>query len=82
MPRSNVQPKLPLFRPGQVVTHLKTKGEYRIHGTPDNYVIEATGEPAYAYGARKQEGSNLGKIWIRSQTEMEDGRFVAGVASS
>lgn len=57
------------FQIGQEITHVKTGGKYIIRGLPDQYIIEATGEPAYAY---------LGsvKIWVRCQSEMEDGRFV------
>jgi hypothetical protein len=58
----------PMFGRGDVVTHQKG-GHYTIVGTPDTYVIEETGEPAYAYQGKD------GRIWVRSQTKMEDGRF-------
>jgi hypothetical protein len=56
----------------QMVRHVKTGNEYMIVGTPKRYRIEATGEPAYAYTI-----SPVDEIWVRKQTEMEDGRFVA-----
>lgn len=56
------------FGPGDVVLHQKG-GEYTIRGTPLEFIIEASGEPAYAYEASD------GRIWVRSQRQMEDGRF-------
>lgn len=60
-----------LFRKGQAVLHVKSNGRYIIAILPDQGVIEATGEPAYAY-----IGDNS-KIYFRCQAEMEDGRFQA-----
>lgn len=61
-----------LFKRNDLVNHYKG-GKYAIMGTPDEYVIEATREPAYAYRSITYP---LGPIVIRSQKEMEDGRFV------
>lgn len=59
-----------MFKKGNLVLHLATKGVYQIIGVPDEgYVIEETNEPAYVY--------TDGKIrWIRSFRKMEDGRFI------
>lgn len=57
--------KFPL---GSQVQHTKG-GVYRVVATPDTCVIEQTGEPAYAY-----IGGD-GRIWVRAQSVMEDGRF-------
>lgn len=54
-----------------IVVHRKG-GRYRITGLPDRYRLESTGEPAYAYVAA--DGRDL-TIWVRAQSEMEDGRF-------
>ena len=59
--------KPPLFRVGDEVRHRKG-GVYRIIMTPECLLIEATGEPAYAYALD-------GLVWVRSQREMGDGRF-------
>lgn len=59
------------FRRHQHVKHYKG-GEYTIIGLPDEFVIEATREPAYAYRSNKFPTA---PTVIRSQTEMEDGRF-------
>jgi hypothetical protein len=53
------------------VKHYKG-GTYEIVGLPDEYVIEETREPAYAY--RSVTHDSPLKI-IRSQSKMEDGRF-------
>lgn len=59
------------FKGGDIVRHVRTKNLYEIKALPDLLRIESTGEPAYAY---------LGKsdrlVWVRSQAQMEDGRFV------
>ncbi|WMC09535.1 hypothetical protein PU634_10445 [Oceanimonas pelagia] len=59
------------FSVGDLVRHVKTGGCYHIRGLPDKHRLEATGEPAYLY-----EAVSDGLIWMRSQAEMEDGRFV------
>jgi len=59
------------FEAGDHVEHLKSGGHYRILGTPDIYQLEATGESAYAYRKTAEDA----RIWVRCQTEMEDGRF-------
>lgn len=61
------------FKPFQKVLHLKTDAVYFIIGTPDKLILERTTEPAYAY--QEYENPNA-KIWIRCQSEMEDGRFI------
>jgi hypothetical protein len=58
------------FHRYQLVEHIKTGHIYEICGVPDEYVIEKTWEPAYAYLLPS------GIKCIRSQAEMEDGRFV------
>lgn len=58
------------FVVGDEIRHVKTGGMYIVMGTPNEYVIEATREPAYAYLMPD------GRICIRSQAEMEEeGRF-------
>lgn len=60
-----------MFDKGALVIHLKTSGAYMIKLTPeDGLRLEASNESAYAY--RALEG---GPIWVRSASEMEDGRF-------
>lgn len=58
------------FRIGQRVIHSKG-GEYTIRGLPDKYVLEHNRKPAYAYEMAD------GRICVREQEEMEDGRFKA-----
>lgn len=55
-----------------LVRHKKTRGLYRIFIDPSYAKIEATGEPAYGYCV---EGDLQATLWIRPQSEMEDGRF-------
>jgi hypothetical protein len=57
------------FQMNDVVEHLKTGGMYVVAGLPNEYVLENTREPAYAY--RMADG----RICVRSQVEFEDGRF-------
>jgi hypothetical protein len=52
------------FNLHDIVMHYKG-GTYYIVGTPDEYVIEATREPAYAYLMED------GRVCVRSQAEME-----------
>ena len=59
-----------VFGIGDKLIHVKTGGRYKIVGLPANYVIEATREPAYAYLMPD------GRVCIRCQKEMEDGRFI------
>lgn len=59
-----------MYSHGAVVRHRVTGGVYVILGTPsDGFVIEDTNEPAYLYKGSKE-------VWVRPQSEMEDGRFV------
>lgn len=63
-----------LFEAGERVKHVRTGGEYRItHGRGDSLFLEATGEPAYAYGGTGEDG--VIRYWVRSARQMEDGRF-------
>lgn len=57
------------FSEGDIVRHRKGR-RYQITGSPDFLRIEATNEPAYAYAELPR-----GLVWVRSKTEMEDGRF-------
>ncbi len=57
------------FHPGSILTHRKG-GTYTVILTPDICTLEETREPAYAYLAQ-----STGKIHVRRQSEMEDGRF-------
>jgi hypothetical protein len=57
------------FPPGSILTHRKG-GTYTVILTPDLCTLEETREPAYAYLAQ-----STGKIHVRRQSEMEDGRF-------
>lgn len=62
-----------LFDMGDVVMHNATRKAYGILDSPEGMlVIERTGERAYMY--RSIDGSDPRK-WVRSQAEMEDGRF-------
>ncbi len=62
----------PLFEEPDIVLHEKSGKLYRIMQSPASMVLESTGERAYAYQAYKN--ADL-RIWVRSQAEMEDGRF-------
>lgn len=70
------------FEVGQIVKHVKTGVIYHIIGTPkDNYRLEHNNQPAYLY--QSIEGDIYANpIWVRSQLEMEDGRFVLLVSSN
>ncbi len=57
------------FVVGSEIRHVKSGGMYIVLGTPNEYVIETTREPAYAYLMPD------GRICVRSQAETEDGRF-------
>jgi hypothetical protein len=71
--------KAPLFRNGEHVTHVKSGESYVVVGTPsDGYIIEETLEHAYCYKKLKPKNiAEMNRKWIRSQTKMEDGRFVS-----
>lgn len=63
------------FQKKAVVLHLKTGRHYVIMLTPeDGLTMEETGTPAYAYQAH--DPGEDSRIWVRSQAEMEDGRFI------
>jgi hypothetical protein len=72
--------KASLFRNGEHVTHVKSGDVYVVVGTPsDGYIIEETLEHAYCYKKLKPKNiAEMNRKWIRSQTKMEDGRFVSG----
>lgn len=65
------------FKHGDVIIHAKTLRPYTVCGLPDEYLIEETWEPAYAYRTFSQIGGvkSIGPKIIRSQAKMEDGRF-------
>ena len=72
------EPTLPFkFKRGQLIIH-RNNDHYVVTGLPDEYRIEATGEPAYAY--RRFDVDKLtpfGCKWVRAQSVMEDeGRFM------
>lgn len=79
---SVIRPKVvsKLFVEHQTIVHVKTGKHYGIVGTPDQYRIEATNQPAYAYREyitlANGEIETGKRVWVRPQTEMEDGRFV------
>lgn len=60
-----------MFSIGEEVTHIKNGKKYEIVGLPTDYILEGTCEPAYTYLAEDD------RIWVRSQEEMEDGRFIS-----
>ncbi|MBE0506704.1 MAG: hypothetical protein IBX50_08285 [Marinospirillum sp.] len=51
--------------------HHRNGGIYMIIKEPDDRLLEDCGEPFYEY-----ENVHSGQIWLRRQSEMEDGRFV------
>lgn len=65
-------PQKPVFTINQKVLHTKSGNIYTVKGLPANYRIETTNTPAYAY-----LDEDFQVVWVRSQTEMEDGRFEA-----
>lgn len=68
--QSEIAVTLPIkFMINDVVEHVKSGGMYVIAGLPNEYVLENTREPAYAY--RMADG----RICVRCQAEFEDGRF-------
>lgn len=58
------------FQGLQTVKHLNGS-LYRIRRTPDDRKLEHNGEAFYEY-----ESIVDGQVWIRCQSEMEDGRFI------
>lgn len=67
-----VRGELPQLRDSQPrrVRH-RNGGIYKIIRKPDDRLLEDCGEPFYEY-----EDVQSGQIWVRRQSEMEDGRFV------
>jgi hypothetical protein len=57
------------FHVGQILQHRKG-GLYRILRLPDDRTLEYCKEAFYEYEALRNN-----TVWIRCQSEMEDGRF-------
>lgn len=64
----------PKFKRGDYVRH-SCGSIYQVLNTPDLCAIEATVEPAYIYAETGDILDGFPEIWIRPQSEMEDGRF-------
>lgn len=64
-----------LFPRMSLVRHKKTRGLYRIMIDASYGRIEATNEPAYGYVSWLPATLENIVLWIRPQSEMEDGRF-------
>lgn len=62
-----------LFKTGERVQHGVSGGIYRIVDLPTRCRIATTGQPAYTYALADPKGDIT--LWVRSQQEMEDGRF-------
>jgi hypothetical protein len=62
--------RYPSFPIGAKVLHIRSGKTYEILSTPDIVRIESVNIPAYAYKAKHDT-----IIWVRPQSEMEDGRF-------
>lgn len=62
----------PKFKEGQIVRHIRSDSKYRIIFNPHRLFTEADNQPAYAY---TDEDHDTNIIWVRSQAEMESGRF-------
>ncbi len=60
------------FRHGERIRHTTTGAVYRIVDLPSRCRIAAPAEPAYSYCLARDPDITL---WVRPQTEVEDGRF-------
>lgn len=61
------------FKVGSLMHHVKSQRHYVVLMTPaDGLKLECTGAPAYLYAAQTPGES----LWVRSQEEFEDGRFM------
>jgi hypothetical protein len=60
---------MPTFNKNHVIRHAKG-GLYKINAVPDSRRLEHNNQPFYEY-----ESIDDGQTWLRSQAEMEDGRF-------
>lgn len=60
----------PKFAIGDPILHVKSGKVYVIRHLPTHHRLESTNEPAYGYD------NGTSPCWWRSQSEMEDGRFV------
>lgn len=58
------------FEELQRVKHCATGIVYRILRAPDHRKLESSAESFYEY-----ESVTSGDVWVRCQSEMEDGRF-------
>jgi len=65
-----------MFRLGQEIKHVKTGAIYIVSGLPNQFVIEHTREPAYAYLMPD------GRTCVRAQQFVEDGRFETAPAGA
>lgn len=69
-----------LFPLHQTLVCATTGAKFGVMGLPDQYRIELTGEPAYAYCGYHLEAdgsySTLRAIHVCCQKDMEDGRFI------
>lgn len=67
--------KKPKFSRGQLLIHVETETVYCITELPrDCMRLEYCNEPYYSYRSYGEETDHL--IWVRRQSEMEDGRFI------
>ena len=62
----------PIYKIGNIVVHLRSDRLYQIITSPITVRIEASNTPAYIYVEYKKKDAIS---WVRSQVEMEDGRF-------
>lgn len=60
-----------MFEYLQIIMHQRG-GLYQIKKIPDDRRLEHNNEPFYEY-----ESMDDGKVWLRSQSEMEDGRYAS-----
>ena len=59
------------FQVGNHVIHEKTGNEYIIFAVPGYKRLDSCNETYYEYYAE-----HMKHIWLRSKSEMEDGRFI------
>lgn len=63
-----------MFKLGTKLIHVKSGNVYHVLMTPDMCKLESDATPVYVYGKVLPSGNQ--EIWVRPQTEMEDGRFI------
>ena len=62
------------FDRGQIITHVKTGKQYAIVDPPVACCrLEYCNEPYYVYRSYGEDTDHV--LWVRRQSEMEDGRF-------